>query len=217
MDHVGTLAVDFARLKRIGFRHLKLRADTLLGGMGQARAAVGPEDFKKLLEAPRPQPHRRARRGREDGGPAPRLRRRFRPGLSLRRAARGARRGGPGRGKARAVGPGHPVPQERLISLRPSPQGGGYFALDGLGSHHAFPPNPRRTSRDRVRLRRAGLRRLGRAAQRPCREPRRLRGAEDVPRSRAGSFCFPTRRGPSAISRRSSPASVSIPTATTRS
>ena len=50
MDHVETLAVDFARLKKIGFRHLKLRADTLLGGMGHARAAVGPEDFKKLLE-----------------------------------------------------------------------------------------------------------------------------------------------------------------------
>ncbi len=50
MDHVETLALDFARLKRIGFRHLKVRAPTLLGGMGQARAAVGPEDFKKLLE-----------------------------------------------------------------------------------------------------------------------------------------------------------------------
>jgi cyclic-di-GMP phosphodiesterase TipF (flagellum assembly factor) len=50
MDHIETLAVDFARLKKIGFRHLKLRADTLLGGMGSARSAVGPEDFKKLLE-----------------------------------------------------------------------------------------------------------------------------------------------------------------------
>ena len=50
MDHIETLAVDFARLKKIGFRHLKLRAETLLGGMGHARAAVGPEDFKKLLE-----------------------------------------------------------------------------------------------------------------------------------------------------------------------
>jgi cyclic-di-GMP phosphodiesterase TipF (flagellum assembly factor) len=37
-------------LKRIGFRHLKVRATTLVGGMGAARAAVGPEDFKKLLE-----------------------------------------------------------------------------------------------------------------------------------------------------------------------
>jgi cyclic-di-GMP phosphodiesterase TipF (flagellum assembly factor) len=50
MDHVENLAVDLAKLKRIGFRHLKLNARTLLGGMGQARAAVGPEDFKKLLE-----------------------------------------------------------------------------------------------------------------------------------------------------------------------
>jgi len=50
MDHVESLAVDFARLKKIGFRHLKLRAATLLAGMGNARAAVGPEDFKKLLE-----------------------------------------------------------------------------------------------------------------------------------------------------------------------
>jgi cyclic-di-GMP phosphodiesterase, flagellum assembly factor TipF len=50
MDHVETLALDFARLKRTGFRYLKVRAATLLGGMGQARAAVGPEDFKKLLE-----------------------------------------------------------------------------------------------------------------------------------------------------------------------
>jgi len=50
MDHVESLAVDFARLKKIGFRHLKVRAQTLLGGMGLARAAVGPEDFKMLLE-----------------------------------------------------------------------------------------------------------------------------------------------------------------------
>jgi cyclic-di-GMP phosphodiesterase TipF (flagellum assembly factor) len=50
MDHIETLAVDFARLKKIGFRHLKVRTDILLGGMSHARAAVGPEDFKKLLE-----------------------------------------------------------------------------------------------------------------------------------------------------------------------
>jgi cyclic-di-GMP phosphodiesterase TipF (flagellum assembly factor) len=50
MDHIQTLAVDFVRLKRTGFRHLKVRATTLVGGMGEARAAVGPEDFKKLLE-----------------------------------------------------------------------------------------------------------------------------------------------------------------------
>jgi cyclic-di-GMP phosphodiesterase, flagellum assembly factor TipF len=50
MDHVENLAVDFAKLKRLGFRHLKLNASTLLGGMGHARAAVGPEDFKTLLQ-----------------------------------------------------------------------------------------------------------------------------------------------------------------------
>jgi cyclic-di-GMP phosphodiesterase TipF (flagellum assembly factor) len=50
MDHMETLAVDFARLKRTGFRHLKVRATTLVGGMGEARAAVGAEDFKRLLE-----------------------------------------------------------------------------------------------------------------------------------------------------------------------
>ncbi len=50
MDHIDTLALDFARLKKMGFRHIKLRAGTLLDGMGTARAAVGPEDFKKLLE-----------------------------------------------------------------------------------------------------------------------------------------------------------------------
>lgn len=50
LDHVSTLAIDFARLRRIGFRHLKLRAATLIGGMGEARSAVGPEDLKKLLE-----------------------------------------------------------------------------------------------------------------------------------------------------------------------
>ncbi|HWA03242.1 MAG TPA: EAL domain-containing protein [Rhizomicrobium sp.] len=50
MDHVETLALDFARLKAIGFRHIKLRAETLLEGMGTARAAVGAEDFKQLLQ-----------------------------------------------------------------------------------------------------------------------------------------------------------------------
>ncbi len=40
----------FRAAEEDGFKHIKLRADTLLGGMGTARAAVGPEDFKKLLE-----------------------------------------------------------------------------------------------------------------------------------------------------------------------
>jgi len=49
MDHVETLALDFLRLKAIGFRHLKVRASTLTGGMNSAGAAVAAEDFKKLL------------------------------------------------------------------------------------------------------------------------------------------------------------------------
>lgn len=49
MDHVETLALDFVRLKTMGFRHLKLRADILIRGMSDAGAAVAAEDFKKLL------------------------------------------------------------------------------------------------------------------------------------------------------------------------
>jgi cyclic-di-GMP phosphodiesterase TipF (flagellum assembly factor) len=49
MDHVETLALDFVKLKKIGFRHLKVRAQTLVGGMSGAGAAVAAEDFKKLL------------------------------------------------------------------------------------------------------------------------------------------------------------------------
>jgi cyclic-di-GMP phosphodiesterase, flagellum assembly factor TipF len=49
MDHVETLALDFVKLKTIGFRHLKVRADILTGGMNGAGAAVAAEDFKKLL------------------------------------------------------------------------------------------------------------------------------------------------------------------------
>jgi cyclic-di-GMP phosphodiesterase TipF (flagellum assembly factor) len=41
--------MDFLRLKAIGFRHLKVRASTLTGGMNSAGAAVAAEDFKKLL------------------------------------------------------------------------------------------------------------------------------------------------------------------------
>jgi cyclic-di-GMP phosphodiesterase TipF (flagellum assembly factor) len=50
MDHVETLALDFAKLKGLGFRHVKVRADTLTRGMQTANAAVAAEDFKKLLE-----------------------------------------------------------------------------------------------------------------------------------------------------------------------
>jgi cyclic-di-GMP phosphodiesterase TipF (flagellum assembly factor) len=49
MDHVETLALDFLRLKAIGFRHLKVRATTMLRGMNTAGSAVAAEDFKKLL------------------------------------------------------------------------------------------------------------------------------------------------------------------------
>ena len=49
MDHVETLALDFVKLKTMGFRHLKVRADMLTRGMNGAGAAVAAEDFKKLL------------------------------------------------------------------------------------------------------------------------------------------------------------------------
>ena len=49
MDHVETLALDFLRLKAIGFRHLKVRASILTRGMTGANAHVAAEDFKKLL------------------------------------------------------------------------------------------------------------------------------------------------------------------------
>ena len=47
MDHVGTQALDFARLRSIGFRHLKVRARLLTGGMNGA--AVAAEDITRLL------------------------------------------------------------------------------------------------------------------------------------------------------------------------
>jgi len=49
MDHVETLAMDFAHLKTLGFRHIKVRAETLVNGMEGAQAVVAAEDFKKLL------------------------------------------------------------------------------------------------------------------------------------------------------------------------
>jgi cyclic-di-GMP phosphodiesterase TipF (flagellum assembly factor) len=50
MDHVETLALNFEKLKDMGFKHLKVRAETLIEGMGPARAAVAAEDIKTLLE-----------------------------------------------------------------------------------------------------------------------------------------------------------------------
>lgn len=49
MDHVDTLAVDFGNLSRLGFRYIKVRAETLVEGMAGAGAAVTAEDLKKLL------------------------------------------------------------------------------------------------------------------------------------------------------------------------
>lgn len=49
MDHVETLALDFPRLKALGFRYLKVQARTLTGGMTGAQAFVAAEDFKRLL------------------------------------------------------------------------------------------------------------------------------------------------------------------------
>jgi cyclic-di-GMP phosphodiesterase TipF (flagellum assembly factor) len=50
MDHVETLALDFAKLKALGFRHIKVRAETLTNGMEGAHAAVSAEDLKQLLK-----------------------------------------------------------------------------------------------------------------------------------------------------------------------
>jgi len=49
MDNIRTLALDFAKLKGLGFAYLKVRADTLTRGMNAAGAEVAAEDFKNLL------------------------------------------------------------------------------------------------------------------------------------------------------------------------
>ncbi len=49
MDHVDNLAIDFLRLKAIGFRHLKIRAGAMLAGLSGTGSHVAAEDFKKLL------------------------------------------------------------------------------------------------------------------------------------------------------------------------
>jgi len=49
MDHVDNLALDFAKMKGLGFRHIKVRAQTLTNDMQGANALVAAEDFKKLL------------------------------------------------------------------------------------------------------------------------------------------------------------------------
>ncbi|HEY1631390.1 MAG TPA: EAL domain-containing protein [Rhizomicrobium sp.] len=50
LDHVDTLAIDFPRLKTVGFRHIKIRAAMLTHGMSGANASVAAEDLKQLLE-----------------------------------------------------------------------------------------------------------------------------------------------------------------------
>ncbi|MGH6872572.1 MAG: EAL domain-containing protein [Rhizomicrobium sp.] len=49
LDHVETLATDFARLKTVGFRHIKVRAVALNGGLSGIGASVAAEDLKTLL------------------------------------------------------------------------------------------------------------------------------------------------------------------------
>jgi len=49
MDNIKTLALDFGRLKSVGFQYLKVRADMLTQGMDAAKAVVAAEDFKNLL------------------------------------------------------------------------------------------------------------------------------------------------------------------------
>lgn len=50
MDHVHTLVMDWPRLKSLGFRYVKVTAETLMNGMTGANAVVAAEDLKKLLE-----------------------------------------------------------------------------------------------------------------------------------------------------------------------
>ena len=47
MDHVATLGMDFAKLRGLGFRHLKVQAGLMTGGM--TGSDVAAEDFTRLL------------------------------------------------------------------------------------------------------------------------------------------------------------------------
>ena len=49
MDHVVTLGMDLSKLKTLGFRYLKVRAEMLTNGMSGANASVAAEDLKNLL------------------------------------------------------------------------------------------------------------------------------------------------------------------------
>ncbi len=111
MDHVETLALDFVKLKAMGFRHLKVRADILTPGMNEKRRRRRRRGFQEAPVLPWPQSHCRAGRGRKDGVAAARLYGRLCPGLPVRRAPRGARRSDPGPGRNRSRGA---IPQGRL-------------------------------------------------------------------------------------------------------
>ncbi|MDR3526521.1 MAG: EAL domain-containing protein [Rhizomicrobium sp.] len=49
MDNIKTLALDFPKLRSLGFSYLKVRCDMLTKGMGASGAVVAAEDFKNLL------------------------------------------------------------------------------------------------------------------------------------------------------------------------
>jgi cyclic-di-GMP phosphodiesterase, flagellum assembly factor TipF len=49
LDQMTQLNLDFARVKKLGFQFLKLKASTLLYGMSEAQADVAAEDFQALL------------------------------------------------------------------------------------------------------------------------------------------------------------------------
>ncbi len=49
LDHVETLALDFGRLRKLGFRHIKVHADLLTGKRADSKADVAAEDLKTLM------------------------------------------------------------------------------------------------------------------------------------------------------------------------
>ncbi len=50
MDQLESLEMDFAKLRRLGFRHIKVRARALLHGAENANAATAAVDLRKHLE-----------------------------------------------------------------------------------------------------------------------------------------------------------------------
>ena len=92
MDHVETLALDFLRLKALGFRHIKVRAATLMRGMD----GPAPRSRRKISRScsSRHGLNLIAERVEDEKTVVQLLdySRGLCPGLSVRRAARGARR-----------------------------------------------------------------------------------------------------------------------------